>query len=179
MQAIVSVVVGAGCPFLPHSPRWLHHVGRHDEARAAWERLGVAGADVEKTEQVAQREAAEQGSFWTEVGQMWKKGVRGRTFLGVFLQAMQQASGIDGVLYVSNTPTLYGSATNLVHQYAPVLFTNAGLSSSTSSFVASGVSGILIVIVTLASQFFTDTCKSQFPPQYPSLKKLQGVDGRR
>lgn len=139
IQAIVSVVLGAGCPLLPHSPRWLHHVGRHDEARAAWERLGVAAADVEKTEQAAQREAAERGSFWTEVGQMWKKGVRGRTFLGVFLQAMQQASGIDGVLY-----------------YAPVLFTNVGLSSSTS-FAASGVSGILIVIATIASQRFTDT----------------------
>ncbi|KIP04250.1 hypothetical protein PHLGIDRAFT_31456 [Phlebiopsis gigantea 11061_1 CR5-6] len=137
IQAIVSVVLGAGCPLLPHSPRWLHHVGRHDEARAAWERLGVAAADVEKTEQAAQREAAERGSFWTE---MWKKGIRGRTFLGVFLSAMQQASGIDGVLY-----------------YAPVLFTQAGLSGTTSSFVASGVSGIIMVVVTFSCQFFTDT----------------------
>ena len=76
-------------------------MGRHDEARVAWEKLGVAAADVEKTEQVAQRQEVQRGNFWTEAAQMWKKGVRSRTAFGVFLSAMQQASGIDGVLYVS------------------------------------------------------------------------------
>lgn len=101
MQATISMILAAGCPFLPHSPRWLHHVGRHDEARIAWERLGVSAADVEKTEQAAQREEAPRESFWNETKQMWKKGVRGRTALGVFLSGMQQASGVDGVVYVS------------------------------------------------------------------------------
>lgn len=101
MQAAVAIILGAGCPFLPHSPRWLHHVGRHAEARATWEKLGVSAVDVEKTEEAAQREVVQRGSFLTEAAQMWKKGVRGRTALGVFLSAMQQASGIDGVLYVS------------------------------------------------------------------------------
>ncbi len=101
MQAVGAVIFAAGCPFLPHSPRWLHIVGRHDEARAAWEKLGVSTADIEKTEAAAQREQVQQGSFGVELKQMWMKGVRGRTALGVFLCAMQQLSGIDGVLYAS------------------------------------------------------------------------------
>lgn len=109
----MSIILAAGCPFLPHSPRWLHHVGRHGEARAAWERLGVSAADVEKTEQVAQREEVPRQGFWKETKQMWQQGIRMRTFLGVFLSAMQQASGIDGVLYVSLFPRL-GSAKMLI-----------------------------------------------------------------
>lgn len=87
MQAAGAVIFAAGCPFLPHSPRWLHIVGRHDEARAAWEKLGVSTADIEKTEAAAQREQVQQGSFGVELKQMWQKGVRGRTALGVFLCA--------------------------------------------------------------------------------------------
>ncbi len=44
-------------------------------------------------------------------------------------------------------------------QYAPVLFSQAGLSGTTSSFVASGVSGLINVVFTFGCQFFTDTCK--------------------
>ncbi|KAJ3522728.1 hypothetical protein NM688_g8835 [Phlebia brevispora] len=139
MQATISAVFAAGCPFLPHSPRWLHIVGRHAESRAAWDKLGVGAADIEKTEQAAQREQVEHGSFGVELKLMWRKGVRGRTALGVFLSAMQQASGIDGVLY-----------------YAPVLFSQAGLSGTTSSFIASGVSGLINVVFTILCQFFTD-----------------------
>ncbi|PBP23381.1 general substrate transporter, partial [Diplocarpon rosae] len=64
---------------------------------------------------------------------------RRQTGLGVFLMAMQQASGIDGVLY-----------------YAPLLFASAGLSSSTASFLASGVSAILIFAVTIPAFLFAD-----------------------
>ena len=102
---MVSIILAAGCPFLPHSPRWLHHVGRHAEARAAWERLGVNAADVEKTEQAARREEVPREGLWKEMRQMWKKGIRTRTALGVFLSGMQQASGVDGVLYVRFLPT--------------------------------------------------------------------------
>lgn len=58
------------------------------------------GADAEKAEQNVQREEAPRIGFWNESKLMWKKGIRGRTGLGVFLCAMQQAAGIDGVLYV-------------------------------------------------------------------------------
>ena len=55
MQAGVSTLLAIGSPFLPHSPRWLRHVGRGAEADIAWVRLGVSAADAEKTEETANR----------------------------------------------------------------------------------------------------------------------------
>ncbi|KAF9817493.1 hypothetical protein IEO21_03344 [Rhodonia placenta] len=139
MQAVVSVVLAVGAPFLPHSPRWLRHVGRDAEAEIAWLKLGVISADAHKTEEHVRRDASERTNIWQELSHLWTKGIRTRTILGVFLMGMQQASGIDGVLY-----------------YAPVLFSQAGLSATTASFIASGVSGIINVVLTFAVQFFAD-----------------------
>ena len=36
MQAVMGIIFSAGSLFLPHSPRWLKHVGREVEATAAW-----------------------------------------------------------------------------------------------------------------------------------------------
>ena len=52
---------------------------------------------------------------------------------------MQQASGIDGVLY-----------------YAPLLFQQAGLSTTSASFFASGVSGLLIMLTTIPASIYSD-----------------------
>jgi len=52
---------------------------------------------------------------------------------------MQQLSGIDGVLY-----------------YAPILFQAAGLKSSLASFLASGVSALVIFVTTIPSFLFAD-----------------------
>ncbi|KAI0932573.1 hypothetical protein AcW2_001162 [Taiwanofungus camphoratus] len=136
MQTIIAALFAVGAPLLPHSPRWLRHVGRIADADAAWAKLGVGTVDAEEN---SQRGDAQKMDWWKEVQQLWKKGIRMRTALGVFLMAMQQASGIDGVLY-----------------YAPVLFSQAGLPATTASFVASGVSGIIMFVCTFVVQFFAD-----------------------
>ncbi|KAA1469448.1 general substrate transporter [Dentipellis sp. KUC8613] len=149
-QATVSLVFCIGSFFLPHSPRWLRHVGRIEESKRAWERLGYTATEAEKEQEVVQREHnegaaparadAERRSGWLDTARMlFKKDIRRRTVLGIFLMGMQQACGIDGVLY-----------------YAPVLFSQAGLSSTTSAFLASGVSGLLNVACTIVTQIFTD-----------------------
>ena len=53
--------------------------------------------------------------------------------------AGQQLAGIDGVLY-----------------YAPLLFEQAGLTSEQASFLASGVSAILILVATVPATLFSD-----------------------
>ncbi|KAL8276631.1 hypothetical protein RQP46_010980 [Phenoliferia psychrophenolica] len=63
---------------------------------------------------------------------MFAAGVRGRTFLGAFLNVFQQLSGIDFILFY------------------------AGLDPDTSSFVASGVTGLLLFAMTLAGTFYVD-----------------------
>lgn len=88
MQAGVSAVLAVGSPFLTHSPRWLRHVGRGAEADMAWVKLGVRGADAEKTEETANREETRTEGWWKETQQLWDKDVRKRTGLGVFLMMM-------------------------------------------------------------------------------------------
>lgn len=70
---------------------------------------------------------------------MFGKGVRGRVFLGTFLNCFQQLSGIDFVLF-----------------YAPTLFAQAGLSGSSGAFIASGVTGLMLVFATLCGTLWVD-----------------------
>lgn len=103
MQAIVSFIFSAGSLFLPHSPRWLQHVGRTEDAARAWARLGFTATEAEKEQEVEERErnelALEQdhthaGADAREkrksVTALFAKDVRRRTLLGVFLMGMQQ-----------------------------------------------------------------------------------------
>ncbi|KUL88895.1 hypothetical protein ZTR_03518 [Talaromyces verruculosus] len=143
--------------WLTPSPRWLTLHGRTVEAAAAWDILGVSHAEREKIEIVEHiREITESGetnasraatpqdtlqgakkrnNFW----ELFRHDVRDRTFLAVFMMGMQQLSGIDGVLY-----------------YAPLLFQQAGLSSSEASFLASGVSALVIFGVTIPALIWAD-----------------------
>lgn len=92
MQAGVSAILAVGSPFLPHSPRWLRHVGRGAEADVTWVKLGVSAADAEKTEETANRVDVKREGWLRETQQLWKKDVRKQTGLGVFLMAMQNVS---------------------------------------------------------------------------------------
>jgi DNA-directed RNA polymerase III subunit RPC2 len=113
--------------WLVPSPRWLAIHGRKVEADAAWDLLGVSHAEREKSEIEQDRRSVVQGpvsqviavtnvpsmdtsvtapqagdrSVKHKLFDIFSKDVRARTGLAVFLMAMQQLSGIDGVLYVS------------------------------------------------------------------------------
>ncbi|KAK0434938.1 general substrate transporter [Armillaria borealis] len=141
LQAVVAIILAVGTPFFPHSPRWLRHVGRHRDVDEAKRRLGIAGTNATGDDLNSQDTniTGSSGHFAQDLKNLWGKGIRTRTIFCVFIMAMQPLSGIDAVLY-----------------YAPTLFSQAGLSSTTSSFLASGVSGILMVLVTLCSQWFQD-----------------------
>ncbi|GBE78096.1 hypothetical protein SCP_0109780 [Sparassis crispa] len=104
VQAVVSAIYAIGSAVLPHSPRWLRCAGRHAEAELTWVKLGVSAADVQKTNDNMQSEHTDNASWWTEAQQLWRKGVRTRTALGIFLMGMQQASGIDGMSVLSIIP---------------------------------------------------------------------------
>ncbi|RAL12081.1 putative MFS sugar transporter [Aspergillus homomorphus CBS 101889] len=143
--------------WLVPSPRWLTIHGRRTEATAAWDYLGVSQAEREKAEieqdrvlateiaSITSRERApsvsqaQSKSAKDKIFDLFSKDVRARTILAVFLMGMQQLSGIDGVLY-----------------YAPLLFEQAGLASSSASFFASGVSAIVIFAVTIPALIWAD-----------------------
>lgn len=103
------------------SPRWLTIRGRRTEASAAWDKLGVGHAEREKAEiEQGSTELRDSSESTNAISQqdlaavpssegrpvkdsfldVFRKDVRTRTGLAVFLMGMQQLSGIDGVLYV-------------------------------------------------------------------------------
>jgi MFS family permease len=166
--ACLSVLFSAASfLFLVPSPRWLTLHGRHEEAAKTWDLLGVGQAEREKVEVEQTRQARTQiqvlpagpattltPDLTTQIPtppqpplkpashkllDIFSKDVRARTALAVFLMGFQQLSGIDGVLY-----------------YAPLLFEQAGLASSTATFFASGVSALVIFAVTIPGLLWAD-----------------------
>ncbi|KAK6344657.1 hypothetical protein TWF718_006615 [Orbilia javanica] len=149
-QTGVATILSLGSIFLPHSPRWLLHVNRRDEAMVTLEKMGMGtAAEKEKQELLAIREnvitqESPRGiksilNAGKSLKLLAKKQNRWRASLAIFMMICQQTTGIDGVLY-----------------YAPVLFSQAGLSSQSSSFLASGVTAILMLFCTAISLTYSD-----------------------
>jgi len=78
-------------------------------------------------------------SAWRGFLLLFRRGYRARTILALFILGMVQLSGIDGVLY-----------------YAPTLFRQAGLPGETASFLASGLSAILMLAISVPAFLFAD-----------------------
>ncbi|KAI9718779.1 MAG: hypothetical protein M1812_003953 [Candelaria pacifica] len=164
LQSVIAILMAVASSFyLPQSPRWLNYKGRRDEALAVWEQLGVLAAEREKDDELEQiepttasRELAGRNRPWKQqVASAFKifgKDGRKQMALGVFMMGMQQLSGIDGVLY-----------------YAPLLFQQAGLSSAKASFLASGVSAIVIFAVTIPAFLFADRWSRRSSTSYGGL----------
>ncbi|CAJ2500113.1 Uu.00g029660.m01.CDS01 [Anthostomella pinea] len=149
LQAAIALAnAAASCSLLPQSPRWLQARGRPDEARGVIDQLGLD--DGEKAELLAQSAAALAHSptvpflqslraTTLEFREAFAGPFRSRTLFGCFLLAMQQFSGIDGVLY-----------------YAPILLRQAGISSGDAVFLASGVSALVIMVTTIPATLLAD-----------------------
>jgi sugar porter (SP) family MFS transporter len=121
--------------FLPESPRWLKSKGRMEDSHNAWEKLGIADAEREKDERRDQNLTVQEPESLALTPIRSRQSIHSThqtSWLAVF-------AGIDGVLY-----------------YAPLLFQQAGLNSSTSSFLASGVSALLMFLITIPAFILAD-----------------------
>ncbi|OBT46760.1 hypothetical protein VE00_02599 [Pseudogymnoascus sp. WSF 3629] len=176
LQATIATLgATASALYLPPSPRWLAHKGRKEEASRTWDLLGVSAAEREKdllenpesvvaeTNELAELPAVHTTALDTGFLARLRRNER-RTYsvfgqegrkqmvLGVFMMAMQQLSGIDGVLY-----------------YAPLLFRQASISSAEASFLASGVSAILIFVSTIPAILLSDIWGRRASTMYGGL----------
>jgi len=102
--------------------------------------------NVEEELQSIKGSLEEEGMQRATFSEVFSKRYIKRSLLGIFLMGFQMLCGIDVVLY-----------------YAPILFTQAGFSSERASFLASGVSGIIILVFTIPSQIWVDKWGRRFP----------------
>lgn len=148
VQAIVAFTF-AMCTliFVPFSPRWLVQKGFDQRAIHVLSqlRLTTRGQQASEQSQVAAEFQAikevilssqrDNAPSWAS---LFTKRYRSRSILGIVLMSLQQLSGIDVVLY-----------------FAPIVFATI-FTSQTASFLASGVTGIVLVAATIPTQIWID-----------------------
>ncbi|KAI3399605.1 hypothetical protein diail_6244 [Diaporthe ilicicola] len=141
IMVLMAAALIACCARLPESPRWSMSCGDQAAALDALRRLDFSMIEAESNFMSGGAAAEQRVSLtpWQSFALLFRRGYRARTVLALFVLGMVQLSGIDGVLY-----------------YAPLLFSQAGLSSATASFLASGVSGILMLVISVPAFLLAD-----------------------
>lgn len=139
VQGIVGATLATSCFFLPDSPRWLMLHGKRNQALKSIQRLDFSSVEAEELIRAPETSNVVALGPYDSFRLCFRRPYRYRTTLALFVLGMVQLSGIDGVLY-----------------YAPTLFAQAGLSSETSTFLASGLSSILMLLITIPALLFFD-----------------------
>ncbi|KAJ3102651.1 High-affinity glucose transporter rgt2 [Phlyctochytrium planicorne] len=107
MQVLPASLLVVAVFFIPLSPRWLAEKGRHEEAQAVIAKL--RSKDVNDSDVVAEYDGIRHGveferrigtASWSELG---KPGIARRVVIAVLNQTFQQLTGINVILYYSNT----------------------------------------------------------------------------
>lgn len=165
LQLFPALILFVGMIFMPYSPRWLVHHGREDEARRVIQMLrgGSASRDSEaielefleiKAQSMFEKRStadnfphlAEQTAWNTfklqfvAIGSLFKTvPMFRRVIVATVTMFFQQWTGINAVLY-----------------YAPSIFSALGLSSNTTSLLATGVVGIVMFLTTIPMMVYVD-----------------------
>ncbi len=141
LQCVFIVVLMACTLVIPDTPRWLASKGREAEAIAVLERLHNASIDSPEVQQsfagiqqAIQHERAAANTGWRALVANDNIQTRKRLFLACFIQAAQQLSGINALIYYSGT-----------------LFSQSiGLDSKKSALFAGGLNMCLILGSTIS-----------------------------
>lgn len=128
---IPALVLCIGMFFLPETPCWLTGKGREDKAQEILKRL-MPGANAQTKLDAIHTASDNNGSgSMKELTADW---LRPALFIGVGIMFIQQATGINTVIY-----------------YAPTIFEMAGFTSATTAITATIGVGIVNVVMTIVS----------------------------
>lgn len=155
LQACVASILAVGMLFLPFSPRWLCQKGRIDDARKVLLQLRDHTTVEHELGEIRASLSAhndQEPAAWLE---MFNKRYLGRTLLGIFLMTFQQLTGVSQG-HVPRRHAANSTQIDVVLYYAPILFQQAGFSSKRSSFLASGVCGLVMLAATVPAQIWID-----------------------
>lgn len=163
LQIAPALILFFGMLFMPFSPRWLVHHNREEEGRRVLASLRGLTIDHELVElefleikaqslfekrTVAEKfPALREQTAWNTAKLQFvaikslfqSRGMFKRVVVATVTMFFQQWTGINAVLY-----------------YAPTIFGQLGLSSTTTKLLATGVVGILILVATIPSVLWID-----------------------
>lgn len=135
--ALPALILLAMVVFLPNSPRWLAAKGQHVQAEKVLRMLRDSSEKArDELNEIRESLKIKQGG-WA----LFKcnRNVRRAVFLGMLLQAMQQFTGMNIIMY-----------------YAPKIFQMAGFTSTGQQMMATVVVGMTFMLATFIAVFTVD-----------------------
>jgi sugar porter (SP) family MFS transporter len=133
---IPGTVLLIGMFLMPRSPRWLVFMNRSADAAAVLKKIRGTADVSDELGEIERSVRTEGAGTWSD---LIAPGVRLPLLLGVGLAILQQATGINTVIY-----------------YAPTIFQFAGLAEATASIAATVGIGVVNVLVTLIAIWLVD-----------------------
>lgn len=133
---IPGTVLLIGMFLMPRSPRWLMFMNRPADAAAVLKKIRGTADVSDELGQIERSVRTEGAGTWSD---LVAPAVRLPLLLGVGLAILQQATGINTVIY-----------------YAPTIFQFAGLAEATASIAATVGIGVVNVVVTLIAIWLVD-----------------------
>lgn len=136
-SALPALLLTIGILFMPESPRWLCSVGRHNDAAKSLRKLRKTNSIEHELRDIETTLANEpkQGNWLL----LFRKPLLPVLMLGTILFCLQQLSGINVVIY-----------------FAPEIFKNLGLGSTTGQILATMGIGMVNLLVTIIAILCVD-----------------------
>ncbi|KAJ1900497.1 hypothetical protein LPJ66_001429 [Kickxella alabastrina] len=144
IQIVPALILFVAMFFIPYSPRWLVD---HDQAEKAHQVLARlrANGDINAPEVLAELEEikeavrVERETAVRSYMDLLRFPIRRRIILGVAIQALQQLTGINVIMY-----------------YATSIFKQSGLTGDNASLIAQGVNGVVNMLATVPAILWID-----------------------
>jgi SP family arabinose:H+ symporter-like MFS transporter len=129
-EAIPALLFLAALFFVPESPRWLSKKGKDEAALFILEKINAKEAAIEIHKEIRKALGQEKGKF----SELFEKGFRTATIIGVVLALFSQITGINAIMY-----------------YAPEILKSAGfgVNSALMQTVLIGVINSLFTFVAI------------------------------